>query len=54
VAWCIANDEAEIVDQTNEKLLVSASAPKGVIEKTMRTARLKASPDTNLYFSANW
>jgi hypothetical protein len=31
-----------------EKARFSTSAPEGVVEKTLLTARLKASPDTNL------
>jgi len=37
-------------EQFAKKLPFSASEPKGVVEKTMLTARLKASPDTNREF----
>jgi hypothetical protein len=37
-------------EELAEELLFSASAPEGVVEKALVTARLKASPDTNRWF----
>jgi hypothetical protein len=42
------NVSPQRLKQFAEKLRFSTSVPEGVVEKTAFTARLKASPDTNL------